>query len=152
MERTTEPTGLAGDVGFLLSRTSGLVVRTTNAALVAHGLRVRPYSVLVLASDGADGVSQRELADVLGLDPSQVVLLVDELATAGLVERRPSPADRRTKLVVATDAGRRVRSEAALAVDEAMARQLADLTAGEQHLLRELLLRLVTAGRGAARP
>ena len=32
---------LADDVGFLLSRTSGLVVRAANAALAVHGLRVR---------------------------------------------------------------------------------------------------------------
>ncbi|GAA4316157.1 hypothetical protein GCM10023162_22650 [Klenkia terrae] len=102
---------LTDDLGFLLSRASGAVVRATNAALTSHGLRVRQYSVLVLACDAADGVTQRELADVLGLDPSQVVLLVDELAGAGLVERRPSEADRRTRLVVATDAGRR-KSEA----------------------------------------
>src|SRR3954453_7944151 len=86
---------LTDDVGFLLTRASGLVVRATNAALADVGLRVRQYSVLVLADDAADGISQRDLAEALGLDPSQVVALVDELAGAGLVERRPSPTDRR---------------------------------------------------------
>ena len=47
---------LSEDLGFLLSRASGAVVRTTNAALVEHGLRVRQYSVLVLACETADGV------------------------------------------------------------------------------------------------
>lgn len=143
----SDATALTDDVGFLLSRASGLVVRASNASLTGHGLRVRSYSVLLLAADSAEGVSQRELADVLGLDPSQVVLLVDELAAAGLVERRPSPADRRTRLVVATDAGRAARGRAALDVDATLARQLAELTAGEQHLLRELLTRLVVGGR-----
>ena len=59
-----------------------------------------------------DGISQRDLAAVLGLDPSQVVLLVDELAQSGLVERRPSDIDRRTKLVCATPAGQQVRAAA----------------------------------------
>src|SRR4051794_41599221 len=86
---------LTDDVGYLLTRASGLVVRATNAALADVGLRVRQYSVLVLADDAADGISQRDLAELLGLDPSQVVALVDELAAAGLVERRPSPTDRR---------------------------------------------------------
>jgi len=85
---------LTEDVGFLLTRASGLVVRATNAALVDVGLRVRQYSVLVLADDTATGISQRDLAEALGLDPSQVVALVDELAAAGLVERRPSPTGR----------------------------------------------------------
>src|SRR4051812_49921234 len=95
IEEFTDMTGLTDDLGFLLTRASGLVVRATNAALVGVGLRVRQYSVLVLADDTTDGISQRDLAEVLGLDPSQVVALVDELAAAGLVERRPSPTDRR---------------------------------------------------------
>jgi DNA-binding MarR family transcriptional regulator len=150
MDETTDATALTDDMGFLLSRVSGLVVRASNASLAGHGLRVRSYSVLLLASDADEGISQRELADVLGLDPSQVVLLVDELAAAGLVERRPSLVDRRTRLVVATDAGRAVRARAAVDVDATLTRQLAELTAGEQHLLRELLTRLVAGGRGAA--
>ena len=59
---------LADDLGFLLSRASGQIVRATNAALAEHGLRVRQYSVLALACESADGLSQRELATVLGLD------------------------------------------------------------------------------------
>ena len=140
---------LTDDVGFLLSRASGLVVRASNAALAGHGLRVRPYSVLLLACDAEEGMSQRELADVLGLDPSQVVLLVDELTGAGLVERRVSGTDRRTKLVTATAAGRAVREAAARDVDGALAAQLGDLSADERGQLQELLTRLVLGGRGA---
>jgi DNA-binding MarR family transcriptional regulator len=140
---------LTQDVGFLLSRASGLVVRASNAALAGHGLRVRPYSVLLLACDAKEGLSQRDLADVLGLDPSQVVLLVDELAGAGLVERRVSGTDRRTKLVAATDAGRGVREASARDVDAALAGQLEDLSADERTQLLALLTRLVLGGRGA---
>jgi MarR family transcriptional regulator, organic hydroperoxide resistance regulator len=151
MEVLMDGTTLTDDVGFLLSRASGLLVRATNAALAAHGLRVRSYSALLLACDSADGMSQRDLAGALGLDPSQVVLLVDELTDAGLVERRPSESDRRTKLVVATAAGRVVREGAAQATAEAHAGQLGVLTDEEQDRLRDLLGRLV-AGRSAAVP
>jgi len=136
---------LSEDLGFLLSRASGAVVRTTNAALVEHGLRVRQYSVLVLACETADGVSQRALATVLGLDPSQVVLLVDELTAAGLVERRPDPADRRTRLVVATAAGRRVRGLAGTAAAAAVESPMALLDEADRQALRELLTRIWSA-------
>jgi DNA-binding MarR family transcriptional regulator len=149
MEELMDRGALTDDVGFLLSRASGLVVRASNAALAGHGLRVRPYSVLLLACDAEEGMSQRELADVLGLDPSQVVLLVDELTGAGLVERRVSGTDRRTKLVTATTAGRAVREAAARDVDGALAAQLGDLSADERGQLQELLTRLVLAARGA---
>ena len=136
-------TALSADLGFLLSRTSGLVVRASNAALAADGLRVRQYSVLALACDTVGGMSQRELAQVLGLDPSQVVALVDELAGAELVERRPDPADRRTRLVVATPAGRGTRQTAAARVAEAAVEPLRSLTEEERGTLERLLGRVV---------
>ena len=136
---------LADDLGFLLSRASGQVVRATNAALAEHGLRVRQYSVLVLACEAADGLSQREVAAVLGLDPSQVVLLVDELAAAGLVERQAPEADRRTRLVVATAEGRRVREVAGKAADTAVETPLQLLGSAERDRLRDMLTRIWTA-------
>jgi DNA-binding MarR family transcriptional regulator len=142
MQPSTATAALTDDVGFLLSRASGNFVRVSNAALVSHGLRVRSYSVLLLACGAEEGISQRDLAAILGLDPSQVVLLVDELAESGLVERRPSATDRRTKLVVATEAGRQVRTAAVEDVASVVTAQLSELTSTEQFLLRDLLSRL----------
>ena len=136
---------LAENLGFLLSRASGQVVRATNAALARHGLRVRQYSVLVLACEADDGLSQRELATELGLDPSQVVLLVDELAAAGLVARRAAPTDRRTRLVVPTPEGRRVREDAGRAADAAVEGPLALLGDAERDRLRDMLARITAA-------
>ena len=136
---------LADDLGFLLSRASGQVVRATNAALAEHGLRVRQYSVLALACEAADGLSQRELATVLGLDPSQVVLLVDELTAAALVERQAPEADRRTRLVVATEEGRRVREAARRDADAAVEMPFGLLGEAERDRLRDMLTRIWTA-------
>jgi DNA-binding MarR family transcriptional regulator len=141
--RMTQP--LADDLGFLLSRASGQVVRATNAALAEHGLRVRQYSVLVLACEAVGGLSQRELATELGLDPSQVVLLVDELAAAGLVERQTAEGDRRTRLVVPTAEGRRVREVAGRAADAAAEAPLGLLGEAERDRLRDMLTRIWTA-------
>ena len=136
---------LADDLGFLLSRASGQVVRATNAALAEHGLRVRQYSVLALACETAGGLSQRDLATALGLDPSQVVLLVDELVAAGLVERQAAEADRRTRLVVPTPAGCRVREAAGRDADAAVEEPLGLLGGAERDRLRDMLTRIWTA-------
>ncbi|MGY1810887.1 MarR family winged helix-turn-helix transcriptional regulator [Blastococcus sp. SYSU D00669] len=141
-------TALTDDVGFLLTRASGLAVRATNAALADVGLRVRQYSVLVLADDAPDGISQRDLAEVLGLDPSQVVALVDELAAAGLVERRPSPTDRRQRLVAATAQGVRLRRRAEQRAAAGLQGQLGGLSPAEQETLRGLLKRVVSTDTG----
>jgi DNA-binding MarR family transcriptional regulator len=136
---------LADDLGFLLSRASGQVARATNAALAEYGLRIRQYSVLALACETAEGLSQRELATVLGLDPSQVVLLVDELTIAGLVERQAPEADRRTRIVVATEEGRRLREIAGKAADAAVEVPLGLLGDAERDRLRDMLTRIWTA-------
>jgi DNA-binding MarR family transcriptional regulator len=143
---------LTDDTGFLLARASGLAVRATNSALATYGLRVRQYSVLVLACDTPAGISQRDLAQTLGLDPSQVVQLVDELAGTHLVERKPMPADRRTKLVAATDKGHSVRHEAAEHASAAVRKALRALTDDEEETLRVLLKRVVLTETGEEPP
>ena len=102
---------LSEDLSFLLARANAISLAAGNAALAVHGLKARSYSVLLLTTDDARP-SQRELAEFLRLDPSQVVSLVDDLQSRGLVERRPDPADRRANVVVATDAGRRLAAAA----------------------------------------
>jgi DNA-binding MarR family transcriptional regulator len=129
---------LTDDVSFLLARANAIALAAGNAALVAHGLKARSYSVLVLTS-GVARPSQRELAEFLRLDPSQVVSLVDELQSRGLVERTPDPSDRRANVVVATDAGRdlvEVARESARAAEE---RVHAQLSADERATLARLL-------------
>ncbi|WP_346618712.1 MarR family transcriptional regulator [Blastococcus montanus] len=150
MDPATNAHALTDDVGFLLSRASAVFVRATNAVLASYGLRARPYSLLLMACSAPAGVSQRDLAETLALDPSQVVSLVDELAASALVERRPSETDRRAKLVVATEAGRALCAEVVPVVEGAAAAQLADLSATEQLILRELLTRLMARGPGAS--
>ena len=141
IEVLTDVGELTEDIGFLLARVSGEVVRATNAALAPEGMRVRHYSVLLLACDSPDGISQRAMARILGLDPSQVVALVDELAQAQLVERQPAPTDRRAKLVTATEAGHRKRERATVRATDAVRGALGLLSADEQAMLRGLLWR-----------
>lgn len=95
---------LSDDLSFLLARANALSLGHGNAALAEHGLKVRSYSVLAMACGDAPP-SQREIADHLRLDPSQVVALVDGLQARGLLERRTDAADRRANVVVATAAG-----------------------------------------------
>src|SRR5437899_1222193 len=52
-----------------------------------------------------EGRTMRSLADAWSCDASYVTWIVDRLESAGLVERRPEPGDRRVKRVVLTPAG-----------------------------------------------
>jgi DNA-binding MarR family transcriptional regulator len=53
-------------------------------------------------------VIQKDLAAELGIDKSNVTRLVQSLATAGRVERTPSDADGRARLLRLTAKGRRL--------------------------------------------
>ncbi|MBK4737225.1 MarR family winged helix-turn-helix transcriptional regulator [Noviherbaspirillum pedocola] len=63
-----------------------------------------------------DGVRPGALADSLGLEPSSLVRVIDQLIDAGLVERRDDANDRRARTLHLTDSGREAanRLEAAL--------------------------------------
>jgi DNA-binding MarR family transcriptional regulator len=137
-ERGLRASALTEDVSFLLARANAIALSAGNAALAQHGLKARSYSVLALAADGARP-SQRELAEFLRLDPSQVVSLVDDLQARGLVERLPDPADRRANVVVATDAGRALASAARESARSAEERVHAQLSPDERQSLTDLL-------------
>jgi DNA-binding MarR family transcriptional regulator len=130
------------NIGLLLALASGRAVAAAGEVLRPRGLNARSYSLLeqlVLA----DGPSQRELADALRLDPSQIVALVDLLEERGLARRRPHSADRRQKLVAVTPAGRRLYAQVRVDVEYSLDDVLADLSPDERELLRSLLHRIV---------
>ena len=114
-----EANRLIDDLGFLLSRAGGLLIASANTALEPLGLKARSYSVLVTAAEYPHGVNQRRIAEILALDPSQIVGIVDDLEHRGLVERRLDPADRRNKLIFATAAGLALRTRAQREVSRA---------------------------------
>lgn len=132
-------TPLTDDLGFLLSRASGVVARSVSKALAGLGLRVRSYSVLALAVEHEPGITQRALAKLVGLDPSQVVALVDELQDRGLVERAADPNDRRNRLVRPTGEGRRVFAEAHRLVTEQDDRHFAQVPPEQLAAFRAVL-------------
>jgi DNA-binding MarR family transcriptional regulator len=91
---------------------------------------------------GNAGISQQALASLLGMVPSRLVSLLDDLERRGLVERRDHPNDRRIYAIHLTDVGSRAMAEigrVARAHDDAVCASLSDK---ERELLRSLLVRI----------
>jgi DNA-binding PadR family transcriptional regulator len=80
---------------------------------------------------------------VLAMDANNVVLLLNELESAGHITRRRDPADRRRHLVELTDAGRRALLHAEHAERAIEDEVLRTLTIKERETLRNLLRRAV---------
>jgi len=77
----------------------------SESELERFGLRARHVIALTLLRDLGER-PQADLAHVLSIDPTNVVGLLNELESDGLVERRRSPEDRRRHTVALTSAGR----------------------------------------------
>ena len=129
---------IGSDVGLLLAKLHATGSLLNNKALADYGLRERSFSVLTLACSGLEP-TQRELADFLSLDPSQVVSLVDDLEHRGLVKRAQGKQDRRAKIIVSTAEGRRIHNKARAALEVCEQTQLAALSEDEDAQLRSLL-------------
>ena len=93
----------AGQLFFRLWRASHT---RTAAALETIGLTPPLFAVLnyVQANEGA---IQQQVGSAMGIDPSTMVALVDQLERAGLARRRPQAEDRRAREVLLTPKGRR---------------------------------------------
>ena len=92
------------------------------------------------------------LAQQLAVDKTAMTYLLDELETAGLVTRRPDPADRRARQVAVTQKGSTLLEEFACRLTEAEAKVLAPLSISERRTLRELLGRVAYSAQSAAEP
>jgi len=79
--------------------------------LRAIGVSIPQTDVLTTLSE-EEGVSQQELAKRLYVTKGNISGLIDRLAAAGFVERRPSESDRRQHAIFLTDAGRRMAERA----------------------------------------
>ncbi|MCA4133371.1 MarR family winged helix-turn-helix transcriptional regulator [Arthrobacter sp. M4] len=133
------------DVGLLLAKLHAAGSALNNRALADFGLRERSFSVLTLACSELEP-TQRELADFLSLDPSQVVSLVDELEKRRLVKRATGKHDRRAKIIVATAEGHKIHKKARAAAEASEQQQLAVLSGNEATELKRLLRKALWGG------
>ncbi|ALE75518.1 MarR family transcriptional regulator [Pseudonocardia sp. EC080610-09] len=142
------PQGVECDLAWALGRVAR--DHATAVQCVIGDLPGGQRGFQVLATAAGDGPStQLALARKLGVDRTVMTYLLDEIQEAGLVERRPDPADRRARRVVLTDAGRARLCDTEAALREAEARILAPLSGEEQSVLRTLLRRVATADGGS---
>jgi DNA-binding MarR family transcriptional regulator len=114
-------------------------------ALAPLGLRSREFWLLSLAGPG--NLSQHEMADLCGCDPSSLVAVLDGLERRGWLRRQRNPQDRRMQWVQRTLAGDRLFTKALPRAKRAEARQLAALSASTQRQLVSAMRKLVAISK-----
>lgn len=131
-------------IGFLLSQLGAHASRRFGDRVAALGLTVQQAGVLRILGR-RPGMSQRDLADRLGIVQSRMVALIDGLESAGLVARTRSAADRRSYRLALTDAGRGRLAELRTVAESNESELTASLEAGQRDALYDVLRALAAA-------
>jgi DNA-binding MarR family transcriptional regulator len=136
-------TRLAADLGWGLAVVFRAYVKAADTVTEGVPGGHRGYQVLCAAARD-EPCSQAAMAQRLGIDRTVMTYLLDDLEGAGLVERQPDPADRRSRRVAATARGRAVLEDLDARFARAEQHLLAGLDAGQQAAFRTLLGDLAT--------
>jgi DNA-binding MarR family transcriptional regulator len=106
--------------------------------------------VTLMRIAGDAGVSQKRLADEVGVTPGTISVRIDHLVAEGLAERRADPDSKRNALVSLTDRGRELFERVAPAHLDNERRLLAALSEEDRELLVGLLRKLLVEFEGSA--
>jgi DNA-binding MarR family transcriptional regulator len=103
----------------------------------------RPEAGILRIIDATPSCNQQVLARMLGVLPSRMVILIDELAEKGLVKRSRSQKDRRHSELVLTSKGNRMLEKLYKLAAEHEADLCAALSAEERETLTRLCEKIV---------
>jgi DNA-binding MarR family transcriptional regulator len=120
----------------LVTRLSRAVYRHTNEELL--GVRLKGYVALAYLTERGSA-TQQELGEKMHMDANNLVLLLNDLESAGFAMRRRDPDDRRRHIVELTDEGRKAIERAEHGMESVEDEILAALSADERATLRALL-------------
>ncbi len=132
---------LDGLLGYHLRKAQQAMFQSFSAALDGENISPGQLGVLLMVAANP-GVNQTRVGAAMGIDRSTLVAVLDRLEARDLIERAPSPTDRRSHALMLTAEGSRYLEELMSRV-EAHERDLAgDLSDRERRTLIELLRRL----------
>lgn len=128
----------------VVSATHEIWMRTNDrigVALARHGLTLPTFQALWAVDPAEPPPSMKTMAERLCCNAPNLTFLTDQLTERGWVERVVDPSDRRSRVIVLTEEGRRVRDDVVRTAAEVS--PLAALTEDELRRLEALLARAV---------
>jgi DNA-binding MarR family transcriptional regulator len=135
-------TSAAGtQLGFLLARHGRIMNTRLRQALDSSGLSPR-HAVLLCGLEESGPISQQDLIEILFVDASALVSVLNDLENERLVERRRDPADRRRHIVEITPEGKRAVASIEVALTGVEREAFAGFSADELSQLHGLLSRI----------
>jgi DNA-binding MarR family transcriptional regulator len=128
-------------IGFLINAVARLVRRNFNRRVQPLGLTQPQWRAMANLSRN-EGMTQVELADSLEIQPITLTRLVDRMESAGWVERRHHPLDRRAIQLYLTPKAEPLLEELHRLASDTLAEAVAGLSAAAQKQLVDDLLQI----------
>jgi DNA-binding MarR family transcriptional regulator len=128
-------------VAFLLAQIGAHASARFGARMASLDLS-SPHAGILWNLANSPGMTQRELAELLGAFPSRLVLLLDELEKKGLLKRRTRSKDRRSYALALTREGKAKLDRVRRIAEEHQEELCAGLSDAERAELRKLLVRI----------
>ncbi|RAV34176.1 MarR family winged helix-turn-helix transcriptional regulator [Corynebacterium heidelbergense] len=138
------PSDLLSSPSFQLERLRRRTRDHVEQALAAEGFNLREYWILTCLVAG-DAASQATLGEILGVDRSDMVRLVDSLEERSLAKRVKDPKDRRRQIISVTKKGRKAHSALQPLVHAAEDEALDESTSKQLKHLRKLAKSIIAA-------
>ena len=135
------PAELVSSSLFLLKRLGMTAKEQSFGRYEDAGLHPYHHAILAVLDEGSRE-TQGAIADALGYDRGQLVGLLDELESAGLVERERDANDRRRHVVKMTPAGRKTLARLRKLAAEHENEFFGVLDESDRQTLHEILRRL----------
>ena len=136
------PAVLMRKPSWLISEAARVAQRLRTDELAATGSRGYHYRLLAALQEFGPA-SQASLSRHTGMDRSDVVAAVNELAARGLADRSPDPADRRRNVITITPAGTAHLQLLEKLLGRVQDQLLAPLSPAEREQLTRLLTRIL---------
>ena len=126
---------------FLLAQIGAYAASKFGERLAAIGLTPPDAGIFRLLAE-TQGINQQDLSAKLGIHPSRLVAILDELESRGLLERRPHAEDRRQYALHLTAKGREAFTKIGQIAQQHQDALCASLTRDEREKLAELLQKI----------
>jgi DNA-binding MarR family transcriptional regulator len=128
-------------LGVLISDVARLLRRNFDRRLQSLGLTQAQWRAIVHVSR-TEGMNQVALAESLEIQPITVARLIDRMESAGWIERRNDPLDRRAVQLYLTPKSQPILAEIHARAQDMMADGVAGVSAAAQKQLFETLQRI----------
>ena len=136
--------------GYLFRRMQQIAVALFIEECRAFDLTPVQYAALI-AVHTHPGIDATRLSAVIAFDRSTLGSVIERLESKKLIDRKPSPEDKRVKLLYLTKAGAAILREIMPSVEKAQTRMLQPLKPADRKVLLSLLTQLVDLNNEASR-